>query len=130
MLLLHPHVRYDDQRAVITNIGRVHVVPWSRVDTVRQNLNLTFVLDDGRQIRATGVTAPRGRGLVLAGLTRGNMGVNSGDFHQHADALRPVQSAALRTDEPVVSRWDVVPLAIGAVLALAVALDLVVQFSR
>jgi hypothetical protein len=130
MLLLHPHVRYDDQRVVVTNIGRVYEIPWSRVVNVRQNLNLTFELDDGRRIRATGVTAPRGRGLVLAGLTRGNLGVNSGDFHQHADALRPVQAAATGTDDPVVSRWDRRPLAIGAVLAALAVVDLVVQFSR
>jgi hypothetical protein len=130
MLLLHPHLRYDDHRAVVTNIGRVHVLPWSRVIAVRQNLNLSFELDGGRRIRATGVTAPRDRGLVLAGLTRGKMGVNSTDFHHNADALRPMQAAAKPSDDPVVSRWDVVPLAIGAVLVVAVLVDLAVQFSR
>lgn len=130
MVMFHPHLRYDDDRAVVTNIGRVHELPWSRVVTVRQNLNLSFELDDGRRIRATGVTAPRDRGLVLAGLTRGKMGVNSTDFHHNADALRPVQAAATPSDDPVVSRWDVIPLAIGAVLAVAVLIDLAVQFSR
>ena len=130
MVMFHPHLRYDDHRAVVTNIGRVHELPWSRVVTVRQSLNLSFELDDGRRIRATGVTAPRDRGLVLAGLTRGKMGVNSTDFHHNADALRPIQAAAAPSGDPVVSRWDVVPLAIGAVLAVAVVVDLAVQFSR
>lgn len=130
MLLFHPHVRYDDERVVVTNIGRVHELPWSRVVAVRQGLTLEFELEDGRRIRATGVTAPRGRGLVLAGLTRGKLGVSSGDFHQNADVLRPVHEAAARTDDPVVSRWDTVPLLIGAVLGVACVGELVVAFAR
>ena len=130
MVLFHPHVRYDEQRAVVTNIGRVHELPWSRVVAVHQNLSLGFELDDGRRIRATGVTAPRDRGLVLAGLTRGKFGVSSGNFHQHADALRPIQAAAKNTSDPVVSRWDVVPLTIGAVLVVVAGVDLVVLLSR
>ena len=130
MVLFHPHVRYDEERAVVTNIGRIHEIPWSRVVTVRQNLSLAFLLDDGRRISAAGVTAPRDRGLILAGLTRGKMGVGSADFHHQADALRPIQAAAAATDDPVVSRWDAVPLAIGAVLAVAVVIDLFVLLGR
>lgn len=126
VVIFHPHIRYDEERAVVTNIGRVHDLPWSRVVTVRQNLNLGFELDDGRRISAVGVTAARGRGLILSGLTKGKLGVGSEEFHQHADALRPLQEAAARTDAPVVSRWDTVPLAIGAVLVVAVIIDLVV----
>jgi hypothetical protein len=130
MVLFHPHVRYDEQRVVVTNIGRVHDLPWARVVAVRQNLSLNFELDDGRRINATGVTAPRGRGLVLAGLTRGKLGVSSGDFHQNADALRPIQAAATPTDESVVSRWDTVPLLVGAVLVVACIGVFVVEFVR
>lgn len=129
MVLFHPHVRYDDERAVVTNIGRVHELPWSRVTIVRQNLNLTFELDDGRRIGATGVTAPRGRGLVLAGMTRGKLGVSSGEFHQNADALRPIQAAAASSSDPVVSRWDAVPLGVGAVLVV-LCLIVVVPLAR
>ena len=130
MVLFHPHLRYDEQRVVVTNIGRVHELPWSRVVAVRQNLNLGFELDDGRRIGAVGVTASRGRGLVLSGLTRGKMGAGSADFHQHADALTPFRTAAAPSDAPVVSRWDVVPLAIGAVLVVAAAVDALVLVSR
>lgn len=130
IVMLHPHIRYDEEHAVVTNIGRVHDLPWSRVVTVRQHLNLGFELDDGRRINAVGVTASRGRGLVLSGLTKGRMGVGSEEFHQHADALRPIHEAAARSDAPVVSRWDTVPLAIGAVLVVAVLVDLAVLFTR
>ncbi len=34
LVMFHPHIRYDDERAVVTNIGRVHELPWSRVVTV------------------------------------------------------------------------------------------------
>jgi len=130
LVMFHPHIRYDDEHVVVTNMGRVHDIPWSRVVTVRQHLNLAFELDDGRRITAVGVTASRGRGLVLSGLTQGKMGIGSEEFHQHADALRPLQESARRSDAPVVSRWDTVPLAIGAVLAVAVAVDLAVLFTR
>lgn len=129
MVMFHPHLRYDEQRAVVTNIGRVHELPWSRVVTVRQHLNLSFELEDGRRISAVGVTAKRGRGLVLAGLSKGKMGVGSEEFHQNADALRPLQESATRTDDAVVSRWDTVPLAVGAVLLAAVVVDLAVLFA-
>ncbi|CAN5322699.1 hypothetical protein BH09ACT5_BH09ACT5_12990 [soil metagenome] len=127
MVMFHPHIRYDDQRVVVTNIGRIHEIPWSRVVTVRQNLTLTFELDDGRRLSAAGVTAPRDRGLVLGTLTRGKLGAGSTEFHKYADALRLQQDGAARTsDTPVVSRWDVRALAVGAVLALVVAVEIIV----
>jgi hypothetical protein len=126
MVLFHPHIRYDDDRVVVTNIGRVHEIPWSRVEAVRQSLTLTIELDDGRRIRASGVTAPRDRGLIIGTLTRGKLGAGSLEFHKYADALRLLHDGAATSDAPVVSRWDVRALAIGAVLALAVATEVIV----
>jgi hypothetical protein len=120
LVLFHPHIRYDDERVVVTNIARVHEIPWSRVVAVRQNLSLTFELDNGRRITASGVTAPRDRGLVLGTLTRGKLGAGSADFHRYADALRLKQDGAAASSAPIVSQWDRGALAIGAVLALAV----------
>jgi hypothetical protein len=126
MVLYRPHVRYDESRVVVTNIGRIHEIPWSRVVAVRQNITLSFELDDGRRLSATGVTAPRDRGLVLASLTRGKMGAGSTAFHSYADALRLLHEGAATSDAPVVSRWDVPALAIGAVLALALVASVVI----
>jgi hypothetical protein len=123
MVLFHPHIRYDDERIVVTNIGRVHEIPWGRVLAVRQNLSLSLGLDDGRRISATGVTAPRDRGLLLGSLTRGRMGAGSTDFHRYADALRPLHAEAASTDNATLSRWDVRPLALGAVLLVVAAID-------
>lgn len=127
MVLFHPHVRYNDSLIVVTNIGRVHEIPWNHVVTVRQNLSLTFELDDGRRIQASGVTAPRDRGLIMGTLTRGKLGAGSADFHKYADALRMLQDDAAKGDAPVVSRWDVRALAIGAALALAVAVVVILS---
>ena len=127
MVLFHPHVRYNDERVVVTNIGRIHEIPWNRVAAVRQSLTLTIELDDGRRIRATGVAAPRDRGLIMGTLTRGKLGSGSLEFHKYADALRVMRDEASRSNSPVVSRWDVRALAIGAVLALAVASEIIVS---
>jgi len=126
MVLFHPHVRYDDTRVVVTNIGRIHEIPWSHVVAVRQSLTLTFELDDGRRLRASGVTAPRDRGLIVGTLTRGKLGAGSIEFHKYADALRLLQDGAATSDSPVVSRWDVRALALGGVLALAVVVVIIV----
>lgn len=126
MVLFHPHVRYDEEHVVVTNIGRVHEMPWSRVVAVRQGLALTFELDDGRRILANGVTAPRDRGLIMGTLTRGKLGAGSADFHKYADAMRLLQNQAATGEASVVSRWDVQALAIGAGLAVAVAIVAVI----
>lgn len=124
MTLFHPHVRSSEHRVVVTNIGRVHDIPWARVAAVRQQLNLVFELDDGRTIRALGVTARRDRGLVLGTLTGGRAGVGSGRFHESRDDLERLRAASTPSDEPAVSRWDTVPLVIGAVLTLAFVVDI------
>jgi len=126
MVLFHPHIRYDDERVVVTNIGRVHEIPWGRVVAVRQGLSLTFELDDGRRILANGVTAPRDRGLIVGTLTRGKLGAGSADFHKYADALRLLHDGSATVATPVVSRWDLQALAIGAVCALAVVAVIIV----
>ena len=120
MLLFHPHIRYDETRIVVTNIGRIHEIPWDRVAAVRQGLNLSLELDDGRRIGAVGVTAPRDRGLIAGTLTRKTLGAGSLDFHKYADALRLIQDGAPTSDSPIVSRWDTRALALGAALAIAV----------
>ena len=126
MVLFHPHIRYDDVRVVVTNIGRVHEIPWSRVVAVRQSLTLTFELDDGRRLRASGVSAPRDRGLILGTLTRGKLGAGSTEFHKYADALRLKQDGAATTEAPIVSRWDARALVLGAALALVLATVIIV----
>lgn len=130
MVLFHPHIRYGDARVVVTNIGRIHEIPWSRVTAVRQSLTLTFELDDGRRLSASGVSAPRDRGLIMGTLTRGKLGAGSMEFHKYADALRLLHDGSAANDAPVVSRWDTRALAIGAGLVLLVVAVIVVSLIR
>lgn len=125
MVLYRPHLRYDEQRVVVTNIGRIVDIPWSRVVSVSQRLNLSFRLDDGRVVRAFGVTAPRERGIVLGTLTRGKEGAGSDRFHDRADDLERFRDAAARDNAPAVVRWDIVPLVVGAVLAVSFAVGVI-----
>ncbi len=130
LVLVHPHVRWDSQEVVVTNIGRTHRVAWSRVASVRQNLSLSFELSDGRKLTAVAVSAPRDRGLVANALTRGRLGFGSVEVHRHADALRAYHETQAAPFDPspgdgssgtLDSRWDVIPLSIVGVLLVITA---------
>lgn len=138
LVLVHPHVRWDSREVVVTNIGRTHRVPWSRVAAVRQNLSLSFELSDGKALRAVAVSAPRDRGLVASALTRGRLGFGTAEVHRHADALRAYhETQATRfdpTDEggssgSVDSRWDVVPLCVVGALLLITAVTVLTSIA-
>ncbi len=123
IVLLRPGLRYDAAKAVVTNIGRTHTVPWPRVAGVRQRLNVVFELDTGKSIEAWGAPYPRKRSNVLNGFSK-DPAQSEYDFDQRAELLESFRKAAPASDEPVRSRWDVVPLLIGLVLAIAVVLEL------
>lgn len=124
LVLVHPHVRWNPREVVVTNIGRVHRLPWPSIVTIRQNRGLGFGLVDGRTVVAVAVSAPRDRGLVMSAITRGKFGVGSVEIHRHADALRSYQeSEALRlpagAPAPLpTTGWDVRPLAVAGGLLL------------
>jgi hypothetical protein len=124
MALYRPSVRYDAERAIVVNIGRTHVVPWGRVVVVQQRLSLDLRLDDGRIVKAVGVAPPRRPGNVVSNFDRRNR--LEYDFNRNADVLEGYRIAAPSTTEPVTSRWDVIPLVIGAVLVVAVVVEIVV----
>ena len=125
MVLYRPSLRYDAERAVIVNIGRVHVIPWARVTAVRQRLGLEFELDTGRRVTAVGVPPPRRPGNVESLLDRRTRPAY--DFHRDAQLLDGVRQAAPPGPGSVVSRWDIIPLAIGALLVAAVVVEIVMQ---
>jgi len=124
-VLYRPAVHYDAERAVVVNFGRIHVLPWSHVTGVRQGISLVFELDAGKPISAFGAPAPRRTGNVAGNFDRRTRPVES--FHREAELLDGARQAAAPSAEPVSVRWDVIPLAIGAVLALAVIIEFVVQ---
>ena len=125
VVLYRPAVRYDDAGAVVTNVGRVHVLPWSRVAGVRQGINLVFELDEGKPVGAVGAPAPKRTGNLAGNFDRRTRPVET--FHREAELLDGVRKAAAPSPDPVVHRWDVTPLVIGAVLVLAVVVEFAVQ---
>ncbi|MFW8745491.1 hypothetical protein, partial [Mesorhizobium japonicum] len=121
VVLYRPAVRWDAERVVVTNIGRRHVVPWSRVRVVRQAINLVVELQEGPPVRAVGVPPPRRPGNIVSNFDRrSRVGY---DFHQNATLLESYRRAAPPDDTPVEHRWEILPLAIGAVLVVAVVLQ-------
>jgi len=121
IVLYRPSVRYDEERVVVTNIGRVHVVPWAQVASVDQGLNLVFRLRDGQVLNAWGSPYPRRPGnieLLLDRRTRPEY-----DFHRNATLLEHYVTGAPPSTEPSLQRWEFVPLGIGIVLIAAVAVE-------
>ena len=124
LVLVNPHVSYNTERVRVVNIGRIHDLPWARLTAVRQRLGIAFETDSGPTIVAVGATAPRGRGVVVGGIT-GQL-PNAADFSKNANPLEAMRVAAAPSDAQVTSRWDTRALAIGAVLAGIVLVDLVI----
>ncbi|CAN5433198.1 hypothetical protein BH10ACT6_BH10ACT6_09960 [soil metagenome] len=119
--LYRPAVHYDDARAVVVNIGRRHVLPWGHVTDVRQGIGLFFDLDAGKPVVAFGVPARRPPGNIASAIDRRTRPTH--DLNREADLLDGVRRAAAPSPEPVVTRWEVVPLVIGAVLVVGVVLE-------
>ncbi len=123
--LYRPAIRYDARRAVVVNMGRTHVLPWPRVAGVRQRLGIDFELDSGRVVKAVGVPPPRRLGNVASNFDRRTRPAY--DFNRNADILDSFRVAAAPDDESVVSRWDAIPLIIGAVLVVVVVVEVLVE---
>ncbi len=123
-ILYRPAVHYDDAGAVVINFGRVHVLPWARVTSIRQGISLVFDLDTGKPVSAFGAPAPRRTGNVMSNFDRRTRPVES--FHREAELLDGFRLAAAPDSAPVTTHWDAVPLVIGAVLLLAVAVEVAI----
>jgi hypothetical protein len=122
--LFRPAVHYDATKAVVVNFGRTHVLPWGHVTDVRQGISLIFDLDAGKPVSAYGAPAPRRTGNVMGNFDRRTRPVET--FHREADLLDGFRRGAPPADAPVTSRWDVIPLVIGGVLAIAVVVEILI----
>ena len=122
--LYRPAVQYDSDRAVVTNMGRTHVLPWPRVSRIRQGIGLQFELVGGGHVTAVAVPPPRRTGNVASFFDRRTRPVQ--DVTRDAEMLESVRVAAAPGTDPVVSRWDLIPLGIGAVLVVAVIIEILI----
>ncbi len=120
-VLYRPSVRYDADRAVVTNMGRIHVLPWGHVDAVRQRLNIVFELDDGTSVAAWGAPVPPRRANILRNFERESRPTD--DFHRTADLLEEFRGAAAPSDAAVETRWDLVGLAWGMAAVVLVIVE-------
>jgi hypothetical protein len=126
ILLYRPAVHYDDHGAVVVNIGRIHTLPWGHVLALQQRLNLIFELDNGTSVHAWGAPLPRGPGNVAQNFDRRTRPPVD-EFHHNADVLDSYRRVAAPSDAPLSRRYDVVPLAIGAVLIVAVLVEFLIR---
>jgi hypothetical protein len=121
IVLYRPAVHYDRAGAIVINIGRKHVLPWSHVTHLRQGIGLRFELDTGTTVQAWGVPPPRRTGIIAGAIDRRTRPTQ--DFHHDADVLDAMRASAPKGSEPVMSTWETVPLVIGAVLVGALVLE-------
>jgi hypothetical protein len=121
LVLYRPAIHYDSAKAIVVNIARTHVLPWSHVTRVRQGIGMLFDLDAGKPVQASGAPARRPRGIIASGIDRRTRPTN--DINHEAEILEGVRTAAVPSSEPVVSTWNTIPLVIGAVLVIAVIID-------
>lgn len=124
LILYRPAVHYDSSSATVVNIGRIHVIPWARVTAVVQKVNLVFELRSGRTISAWGVPYPRRPGNLERLIDRRTR--RPYDLDVNARTLDEMRRSAAPSATQVDSRWDVVPLMMGAVLLAAAVVTIVV----
>ena len=124
--LYRPAVHYDDARVVVVNIGRRHVLPWGHVTNVRQGIGMIFELDVGKPVIAYGVPAPRQAGNIASTIDRRTR--PAFDLNREADLLDGVRRSATPCSDPVVSKWEVVPLLLGAVLMVGLIIEVALGF--
>lgn len=117
LLLWRPGIRVAADRAVVTNIGRIHDLPWSRVADVTDRMQVVFGLDDGTTVKSWGGPFSRGS------RSRGRQA--DADTARALDVIERAREASAPTDDPVRHRWDAVALSAGAVLAIIVAVEAV-----
>lgn len=126
VFLYHPAVRFDDGRVVAVNLGRVVEMPWARVAGVRQRYQLVFDLDDGTHVACWG--GPMSARPASGIRTRTAGPRPSGDrIASELETLRVRAAAVTDAAPPVIRRWDVPTLAVGAALVAAVALQLALR---
>ena len=123
LFLWRTSVRAESDRVIVTNLLRIHEVPWSRVVGVRQRGQVTLELDDSRQLLCWGGPFPRKPGVPRSNRQRGP------GSDRHADSfaatLEIYRRSAPPSTEPVRHRWDFAAIAPGIVLVLAVIVRLV-----
>ncbi len=124
LTLYLPALYYDNDRVIIVNMGRIYLLPWSKVESIDQRLSLIFTLQDGSRITAMGTPYPR-RGNLMP--TRTTASPSSRNYDGDISILDGFRAGAVEHGEPISRKWDAPALWIGAVIVLLVVLASVVD---
>lgn len=128
ILLYRPALRYDEQRVVVWNIGRIHVLPWSHIDEVQQALNIVFVLNDGTRVIAQGTPTPKRRSSIERAITPRRK-ETAADVDGDVVVLESFRQNATSSTEPVQHTWDRVAWLIGVGVAAVLVISSVIEAS-
>jgi hypothetical protein len=112
LVLWRTNVRALPDRVIVTNLVRIHDVPWDRVAEVRQRGQVTLELDDARQLVCWGGPFPSKPGIPRSSRRR--------PADSFAATLDHYRRSAPSSVEPVRRRWDLVAITLGVVLVFAV----------
>jgi hypothetical protein len=137
VVLVRPCVVVEPAKLSIVNIGRVHEIPWTRVDSITSRFQLSVILDDGRRIVSWGApSVGLDRPSILGDSSRRRQGVDHqdrasgvrdggrGDAAQAVPAARLIEQAheqwgEVTPDGPndMLTRLDVPAVAVTLALA-------------
>lgn len=140
LVLVRPCIIVEPAQLTIVNVGRLHEIPWPRMEDATSRYQLTVLLRDGRKITSWGApTAGLDRPSMLGGRS-GRQGVDHQDRaagvrrpgrvgNEGPTAIQLIERAHERWGriDPAdtrlaVSRWDVVAVAVtGGLLVWGVA---------
>lgn len=115
VMLWRSSIRVERERVVVTNLLRVHVVPWPRVAQVVQGPQIRLEMHDGTRLDCWGGPFPPRPALRGGG--RENTAV---------DLMESARESSPRSTEKPLTYWDVPVLIVGCILlgwaALAVTI--------
>lgn len=131
LLAFRPSIRLDDDAITAVNPGWRVRVPWTRVTDARQRLQLVLELDDGRDVTCWGSPFPAKPGAGRGIRSESAITPQPDAAARALDAVRgrlfaAGEKAAGQAPEPVERRIDWAILAVGAVLLVAVLVELFV----
>jgi hypothetical protein len=122
ILFYRPAIRFGAGGLTVHNPGTVIEIPWARLTSVGQRLQVILYLDDGRRISCWGSPNP-----VRPGFHRGSRGRIKGYDGEGRISARITSARDAvghgSSDTVVRRRPDVVPLVILAVLIVACAVE-------
>ncbi|AZH83382.1 hypothetical protein EAO79_11065 [Plantibacter sp. PA-3-X8] len=136
LVLVRPCIVIEPSQLTIVNVGRLHDIPWSRMEEATSRYQLTVLLRDGRKITSWGAPSA---GLDRPSMIGGRAGRRGVDHQDRAAGVRRPGRAGNegptavdlidraherwgridpKDDRLATSRWDVVALGVTAALVL------------